>query len=67
MYASTFDAFAYTHGSRIPRPLGVRNYLNNSFTMYKRVTRSRIRVELASPAYLGLGTIEIIILAFTHV
>ena len=29
--------------------------------MYKRLTRSHIRVELASPAYLDLRIIEIII------
>ena len=29
--------------------------------MYTRLTRSRIRVELASPAYLGLEIIKIII------
>ena len=39
----------------IPGLLGVRNYLNNYFAMYTRLTRSRIRVELAYPAYLGLG------------
>ena len=38
-------------------PFGVRNYLNNYVAMCKRLTRSRIRVELASPAYLGLGVI----------
>ena len=43
--------------TRIPRLLGVKNYLNNYFTMYKRLTRFRIRVILASPAYLGLGII----------
>ena len=43
----------YKRGTRIPRPLGVKNYLNNYFAMYKRPTRSRIRVELASPVYLG--------------
>ena len=32
-------------------------YLNNYFAMYTRLTRSRIREELASPAYLGLGII----------
>ena len=37
--------------------LGVRNYLDNYFAMYKRLTRSRIYVELPSPAYLGLGII----------
>ena len=31
--------------------------------MYRRLTRSRIRVELASAAYLDLGIIQIIILS----
>ena len=44
-------------GTRIPRLLEVRNYLNNYRAKYKYLTRSRIRVELASPAYLGLGVI----------
>ena len=39
---------------RMPSLLGVSIYLNNYFAMYKHLTRSRIRVELASPAYLGL-------------
>ena len=43
-------------GTRIPRLLGVRNYLNNYFA-YKRLTTSRIRVELEAPAYLGLRII----------
>ena len=30
--------------------------------MYKRLTRSGVRVEPASPAYLGLGIIETIFL-----
>ena len=30
---------------------------NNYFVMYKRLTRSRIRVELASPTFLWLGII----------
>ena len=51
------DAFQYTHGARIHRLLGVRNYLNNYCAMYKCLMRSRIRVELASPAYMGLGII----------
>ena len=45
------DALPYMRGTRIPRLVGVRNYLTNYFTIYKRLTRSRIRVELASPAY----------------
>ena len=48
------DALPYTRGSRIPRLLGIRNYLNNYFAMYKRLTHSRIRVVLTSPAYLGV-------------
>ena len=43
--------------TRIPRQLEAEIYLNNYFIMYKRLTRSCIRVELATPAYLGLGTI----------
>ena len=46
-----------TRGTRIPRLLGVRKYFNNYFAMYKCLTRSRIRVEHASPAYFGLGVI----------
>ena len=41
----------------IDRPLGVSYYLNNYFAMYTRLTHSRIRVELAAPANLGLGII----------
>ena len=43
-------------GTRISRLLRVRNYLNNYFA-YKRLTRTRKRVEHASPAYLGLENI----------
>ena len=50
-----------TRGTRITLLLRVRNYLNNYFVMYKRLTISRIRLELASLAYLGLGIIQIII------
>ena len=50
-------ALPYTRGTRIRHPLGVRNYLNNYFAMYTRVTRSHIYVELASPSYLVLGII----------
>ena len=53
----------YTHRTRIPRLLRVRNYLNNYFALYKRLTRSRIHADLAFPAYLGFGIIYIIILA----
>ena len=48
------DALPYTGGTHIPRLLGVQNYLNNYFAMNTCLTRFRIRVELASPAYLGL-------------
>ena len=51
------DALAYMHGSHIPRLRGVRNYFNNSFVMYTHVTCSRIRLDLASPAYLELRII----------
>ena len=44
-------------GTRILRLLWVRNYLNNYFAMNKSLTRSRTHMELASPAYLGLGII----------
>ena len=44
----------YPRGTRIPCLLGVINYLNTYFAMYKRLTRSCIRVELATPACLGL-------------
>ena len=40
----------------------VENYLINYLALYVRLTRSRTRVELASPAYLGLRIILIIIL-----
>ena len=54
-------------GTPIRRLLWVKNYLKYYFAMYKHVTPFRIRVELASPAYLGLGTIYIIILTTIHV
>ena len=50
-------ALPYTPGTRIPRLLGIKNYLNNYFAMYPQLTRSPIRVELATPASLGLGII----------
>ena len=50
-------ALPYTRGSRIPRQHKVRNYLTIYFSMYTRLTRSRIRAVLASPAYLGLVNI----------
>ena len=40
-----------------PTPSWVRNYLNYYFTMYICLRRSRVHVEHASPAYLGLGII----------
>ena len=49
------DALPYTPETRIPRLLGFKNYLNDYFSMYKRRTRSRIRVKDASDAYLGLA------------
>ena len=61
------DALSYTRGTHIPRVLGVRNYLKNYFAIYKRLTLSRIRVELAAAACLWLAIIEIIILPCTHV
>ena len=51
------DAFLYTYGTRIACLLGVKNYLINYLTMYTPLTRSRIRLELTSPAYMGLGII----------
>ena len=47
----------YTRGTRIPRRLGFKNYLNNYYDMYKRLTRSRVSVELVSPTNLGLRII----------
>ena len=52
----TSNALPYMSGTRIPCLLGVKNYLNNYFA-YKRLSSSRKRVELASPAYLGFGII----------
>ena len=49
-------ALPYTRGSRNPRLLGVQNHLNN-YIAYKRLARSRIVVELASPTYLRLRII----------
>ena len=51
------DALPYRRGTRIRRLLGVRNYLNNNFATDKHLKLSRIRVELASPAYLWFGII----------
>ena len=50
------DALPYTSGTPIHRLLGVTNYLNNYFA-YKRLTRLRIPVILASLAYFGLRII----------
>ena len=62
-----FDILPYMCGTRIPCLLGVRNYLDNYFAMYTRLTCSRICVELAFPAYLWLGIIYKIILPSIHV
>ena len=51
------DALPYTLRARIPSLPGVRNYLNNYFATYTRLSRSSRHMELASPAYLGLGII----------
>ena len=51
------DVLLYSRGTRIPGLLVVRNYLSNYFAMYTRLTHSRIRVELAPPAYLVFGII----------
>ena len=34
---------------RIPRLLGVKDYLNNYFPLYTRLTRFRIRLEIYPP------------------
>ena len=47
----------YTRGTRICRLLGFKEYSNNYYAIYKRLTRLCLRVELASPAYLGFGII----------
>ena len=47
----------YMRGIRILRLLGDSYYLENYFAKYKLLTRSRKRVEFASPACLGLGII----------
>ena len=51
------DGLPYTRGTHIPSLHGVRNYLNNYFANYTRLTHSRIRVEVAFPVSLGLGII----------
>ena len=45
-----------------PTYVGVRNYLNNYFAMYTRLTRSHIHMDLASPTYFWLRMIKVIIL-----
>ena len=50
-------ALPYICGTRIPHLIGVKDYLNNYFAMFSRMSRSRTRVELASPTYLGLRII----------
>ena len=49
-----YDALTYMRGTRISRLLKVKNFLNNYFNMYKRKSRTRICMGLASPDYLGL-------------
>ena len=51
VYAS--NAHAYKHGPCIHHLLEVTNYLNYYIPKYKRLTRFCIRMELASPAYMG--------------
>ena len=57
----------YTGGPRIPHLLGVKNYLNNYFAMYTRLTRSHLHADLASPTYFWLRIIKIIILLYRNV
>ena len=47
----------YSRGIGTFRLHVVKNYLINYFAMYTRLTRSRIGVELASSAYLGIRII----------
>ena len=56
------DALPFTRKARIPRLLGVGNYLNNYFPLYLRLRRSIIREELVSLALLRIKIIKIIIL-----
>ena len=51
------DALPFTRGTRIPRLLEVRDYLNIYFSMYTCLTSSHIFADLASAAYLGLEII----------
>ena len=67
IYVCMSDTFPDTRGTRIPRLLGVKNYLNNNlprllgvrnylnnyFAMYTRLTCSHIRLQLASPPTWG--------------
>ena len=63
----TSNGLPYARVTRIPRLLGVNDYLNNYLAMYRRLTRFRIRMELASPAYFGLIIIWIINFPCIHV
>ena len=45
------------HADSLPPSTLVKNYENNYFAMYTRLTRYRLRLKLGSPAYLGLGII----------
>ena len=56
------DALPYCRVTRIHRLLEVRNYLNIYFSMYTRLTRSHIYADLASPTYIWLRIMKIIIL-----
>ena len=51
------DVLPYRRGTLILHLLAVRNNINYYFALYTRLTHSRIRMEIASPAYLGLGII----------
>ena len=47
----------YTYETCIPHLFGVTNYVKYYVSMYKRQTRSCIRVEVDFPANLGLKII----------
>ena len=66
-FALTSDVLPYTRGPCILRVLGVKNYSNNYFAIYTRLTHARLHVELASAAYLRLAIIIIMILPCMHV
>ena len=51
------DSFLVPPGTRIPRLLGVKNYLSNYFAMFILLTLSLLRGELPSPDYFGIGNI----------